>query len=127
VGSNQGQHVVTYRQLPEAEWPRLREAYAGLGGEVPSADLKTAVVAEFEGKIIGLTGIDLVVHAGPRWVAPHWRRRGIALEMGRKVDEVLKAGGAEGYLVFPSNPASEGLCQRLGLEKLPWSVYKRMF
>jgi RimJ/RimL family protein N-acetyltransferase len=119
--------VVTYRVLPPDEWERLKPIYEENNDTLPPVDGNFAIVAEIYGEIIGLTGINTVVHAGPRWVHKRWRRMGIALQMGRLAEEFMKSFELTGYLMFPSNPISEALAERLGLERMPWSVYARKF
>src|ERR1700677_3281503 len=98
-----------YRQLPADEWERLREPYRLNGGELPSQDCSTSIVAEKDSRIVGFWGLNYILHAGPIWVAPEFRGQGVSDSMAEVLDELLRAQGAKGYLMFPSNPRSEAV------------------
>jgi GNAT superfamily N-acetyltransferase len=118
---------VTFRQLPADEWEKLREVYRGQSDDLPPAGQNTAIVAEVDGQIIGMWGVNLVVHAGPLWVDPAWRGKGISDQMGTQVEELVRKLGASGYLMFPSNAGAEKVATRLGLEQPGWKVYRKEF
>ena len=115
------------RQLPEEEWERLREIYEANGDVLPPPDNQTAIVAEVDGKIVGVWGINVQVHAGPLWVDPKWRGLGVPDRMGDALDELVRGLGGKGYLTFPSNAQSERVMQRRGLELKDWKVYVKEF
>lgn len=119
---------VTVRQLSEEEWERLRPQFSAEGEDaLPNPEYTGAVVAEFEGEIIGMFNINLIVHAGALRVNPEWRGRGISDAMGAKVEDLIKQQGGKGYLMFPSNERSEAVARRMGLKETSMRVYERSF
>lgn len=119
--------AVAYRRLQSEEWEKLRPVYASQGAELPSPEYNGAIVAEVDGQIVGMNGLNLIIHAGPLWVHPDWRRLGIATRMGQELDALIKGLGEAGYYSFPSNRNSEAIMQKLGMERLDWTVYRRIF
>lgn len=117
--------TVTCRQLPAEEWDRLETIYRQQSDALPEAAQNTAIVAECDGRIVGMWGINLVAHAGPLWVDPEWRGKGVSDQMNAALNELLRDAGAKGYLMFPSNEASEKVAVRVGLTLTGWKVYKK--
>ena len=117
---------VTYRQISPDEWGRLQEIYRENGAELPEAERNTAIVAEVAGRVVGMWGINLVIHAGPLWVDPEWRGKGVSDGMSKALDALVRPL-ASGYLMFPSNAASERVARRIGLEEMNWKVFRREF
>jgi GNAT superfamily N-acetyltransferase len=118
---------LTIRRLPPEEWEKLRSAYASQGAELPPPEQNTAIVAEADGKIVGLWGINLTVHAGPLWVDPEWRGKGVPDAMSGSLDELIRSFGGRGYLMFPSNKGSEQVAVRMGLRPVNWKIYVKEF
>ena len=118
---------VICRQLPAAEWEKLTEVYRSQSDELPPAEQNTAVVAEVDGRIVGMWGLNLVLHAGPLWVAPEWRGKGVSDQMGAAVEQLARNLGAKGYLMFPSNEHAERAAARAGLTPAQLKVYRKEF
>ncbi|MCE5309637.1 MAG: GNAT family N-acetyltransferase [Acidobacteriales bacterium] len=118
---------VTVRHIPPEEWERLRGTYEQQGDTLPRAEQNTAIVAEVDGKIVGMWGINLLIHAGPLWVDPEWRGKGVPDQMGVALDELVKNAGGKGYLMFPSNKGSEQVAVRMGLKPAAWKIYVKEF
>jgi len=116
---------VTYRQIPPEEWPRLKGIYEANEIPLPPAEKNSAVVAEFEGKIVGMQGIHQIWHAGPIWVAPEWRGVGVSDRMDKEIQRIVRECGASGYFMFPANPFSEAAVRRFGLKEMSWKVFVR--
>ncbi len=112
-------------RLPKQEWARLEPAYAAQGGPLGHEAQNEAIVADAGGEIVGMWALNLVPHAGPLWVAPEWRGRGIAQAMGAALDPVAQGLGMPGYFAFPSNMGAVHVMEKLNMEALPWKVYKR--
>lgn len=119
--------MIAFRELRADEWERLRPIYEENGDTLPSPESNAAFIAEADGKIIGLFGLNLVAHAGPVWVDAEWRGKRIADEMAQQLMKAAEAAGAKGFLMFPSNPQSESLAKRMGLVPVAVKVYKREF
>lgn len=120
--------MITYRNLQPAEWERLRPIYESQGGELPPAGQNAAAIAEADGAVIGMCGVNAVVHCGPLWVDPKWRGQGIADRLVAEADRYIRGLGANAYLMFPSNKGSIAVAERLGLELMTDCViYQRNF
>ena len=122
-----GSQTVEIRQLPPEEWARLTEIYQSQADQLPPSEHNTAIVAEIQGRIVGMFGINLIAHAGPIWVDPEWRGTGISQRMGAALDELIRNSGGKGYLMFPSNRGSELVAIRLGLRPRHVKVYQREY
>ncbi len=118
---------MTVRMLPDAEWEKARPIYEAHGDKLPELGSGQIIVAEADGQIIGLWGVNMVLHAGPLWVAPEFRRMGVADEMGKAVDAMAQGLGAKGYLMFPSNRGAVAVAERMHLTPTEWVVYRRDF
>jgi GNAT superfamily N-acetyltransferase len=119
--------ALTCRQLPPEEWSNLADIYRAQADELPQAEQNTAIVAEVDGRIVGMWGLNLIAHAGPLWVDPEWRGQGVPDRMGHALDELVKRLGGKGYLTFPSHRGAEEAMIRLGLTPTTWKVFKREF
>lgn len=116
---------VTCRRIPPEEWHRLREVYESNGMPLPPAERNSGVIAEVDGQIVGHQGLHTLLHAGPLWVAPEWRGRGVSDGMNFEIERIVREMGASAYFMFPSNAQSENAVRRFGLSKLPWQVFVR--
>lgn len=118
---------VTYRHLPEEEWNRLRHIYESHGDVLPSSESASAFVAEVDGKIIGMVGINLVAHIGPLFVEQEHREQGIATELVNQAKSFLKENGAHGCVMFPSNARSEKVAMKAGLRDMNCKLFGKEF
>ena len=116
---------VTYRQIPSEEWHRLQEIYEDNGMPLPPAEKNSAVIAEFEGKVVGMQGLHQIWHGGPLWVAPEWRGGGVSDRMDKEIQRIVRECGASRYVMFPSTPFSEAAVRRFGLKETGWPVFIR--
>jgi ribosomal protein S18 acetylase RimI-like enzyme len=94
----------------------------------PTKSLLSAAVIQLPDEtIVGMLGFELIPHAGPLWVKPEFRRNGLAVALYQMIESQLSQNHGTGYYTFMSNDASKALAQKLGLEKLPWEVWKREY
>ncbi|HLG97143.1 MAG TPA: GNAT family N-acetyltransferase [Bryobacteraceae bacterium] len=117
-------HDITIRLLPDSEWARLKDIYAANGWELPSPEHNRAVVAEHAGEIIGMWGMNAIAHAGPLYVAPEFRKQGIAVLLGRGVEREMLSLAEGRFLVFASNPGSIAVARKLGYREHGWKVFE---
>jgi hypothetical protein len=115
----------TYRQLPVEEWHRLQGIYEANGDVLPPSGNNLAIVAELDGRIVGLWGCNVIVHAGPLWVDTEWRGLGVSDAMGDQLEATLRSENIPGYLMFPSNAQSERVAQRRGLTEMNCKIFKK--
>jgi len=114
-------------EIDPAAWARLAPIYLSQGDVLPSAEQNRAIIAEENGKIVGMCGINLVAHVGPLWVDPDRRGQGLAHGMTQAAEDLIRKLGGRGYLMFPSNEASRRVTEKMGLEAVDWKVYRREF
>ena len=94
----------------------------------PTKSLLSAAVIQLPDEtIVGMLGFELILHVGPLWVKPEFRRNGLAVALYQMIESQLSQNHGTGYYTFPGNEASIGVVKKLGLEKLPWEVWKREY
>ncbi len=118
---------MTIREIEPQEWERLAPVYEVNGDRLPPTASSRVFIAECEGKIVGMCGLNVIAHVGPLWVDPEYRGRGIAELVVSKADDAVLDCGGIGYFMFPSTPESVKVVEKLGLSKRAWSVYERNF
>lgn len=109
--------------LPPERWHELAEVFRGEFGtdEMPDPE-RTEIRAEFdsEGSVMCFYLLERVVHAGPFYVAPGWRGRGLAREMAQEALRLTE--GEEGYIAA-TRPEVEHLAGDLGLVRITGSLW----
>ena len=118
----------TFRLLPPEEWTRLvetgMEPFVSFG--LPDPEHWRLIVAEVEGRIIGLSGLYNSVHNDPWWIAPEARHsptvvRGLWRETKKVLDE---AGVSFIYAtVADQQPEVQAMVQRLGYVPAPGKLF----
>lgn len=114
---------ITYRVLPADEWYKLSDIYPE-DKPMPSPITASAVVAEEDGKLVGVLFMQLAFHLEPIIItnANVDFRRLVALH-----DEQLKEAGGGGYYAFA--PESNGKIGRMaeitGMKPLDYKVYMK--
>lgn len=107
----------TYRFLPTEEWERLK----GLGPHdewIPSPAIGSVIVAEHEGKIVGLACLQLIMHIEPVWIATEERSGVVGPTLWNHAVESLKGIGIKNFLTFSDNDEVSGYLERLGMQRL---------
>lgn len=116
------------RLMKRDELFKLKKLWKEQGSSLDPENLLTAAVAETEDeRIIGVCGFELVPHLGPIYIQDGHRNQGIGSLLIGEIEKNLSQKPHTGYYTFPSNDASINLMKKLGLEKLPWEVWKREY
>ena len=117
------------RLLKRDELFKLRRFYKARGSPIdPSKQLLTAAIAEtVDEHIVGFCGFELIPHVGPIEILPEFQKQGLGTSLYKLIESQLDKTPNTGYYTFPSNDASKALVKKLGLEKLPWEVWKREY
>lgn len=117
---------MTFRFLRPEEWHLLDHVW---GDEQihPTPDQYLAAVAMDEGKVVALQCIGLIPHGGPLWVDEKYRGQALWKPVNQLLEMVLSKIPGSGYYMLPSNRRAERVCEKLGLKKLPWSIFRREF
>jgi len=117
--------------LPKLQWGRLRKIYKENNARISpcSPNIVTHVVAQLPDEtIVGSLSLELIPHAGGLWIAEPFRGQGVAVKLYKEIEnKVLTQVSNSGYYTFPSNPTAVRVMEKLGLEKMPWEVWRRSY
>ncbi len=118
---------MTIREIEPQEWERLAPIYEANGDRLPPTGANRVVVAEVNGEIVGMCGLNLIAHVGPLWVHEDFRGFGVAGAVASKAGSLAVELGGAGYFMFPSTLASVKVVEKLGLKERAWKVFERIF
>lgn len=93
---------------------------------VPDPKLSIVIVAEEGDEIIGMRVLRPLLWAGSMWVDDRHRRKGVATEIQKVVEQTIqKVGLGNEYFMFPSTNVAESTVESFGLTPLPHlTVYR---
>lgn len=115
---------VTYRWLKKEEWGRIAEIFRRHEVEPPNEDISIMVVAEDNGKVVGLLPFQLVGHAEPLWIAEGYHGRVNWKQMVGMIEAGIRDTVPQ-YFVFAPNERIARMCEIAGMERLPWTIFRR--
>ena len=112
---------MTYRMLPQEEWPRLIDIMAKQGKDVPNPAASSAAVAEDDdGNIVGVLFFQLVMHMEPLILEnPYVRFDRLAQCLHGSVSQFKGLA----YYAFSESDTVAGMAARMGFEELPYKVH----
>jgi predicted N-acetyltransferase YhbS len=116
---------VTYRVLGSDEAGKLMPLLKEQGWGLPYPHQASAVVAEYEGKIVAFAVLQILPNVGPLWVAPEWRATGLAEGVTRELVKYMLANGTGACIAVATNPFSEHLCRVLGMKEISGKLFAR--
>jgi hypothetical protein len=111
---------MTYRFLADGESSKVAHIFSEMGCDIPS--VMRIFVGEENGEIVSFQCLHQVWHAGPVWVKPEMRGKGLWAEMQSIFEKQLPAGF--GFYQFGTAENESQLC-RLGLKPLGWTVWAK--
>ncbi len=113
------------RVLEPQEWDKLKPIFTEFNAPIPQPSVATAVIAENEaGEIVGLLMLQLVLHSEPLWIRADQQHNGLWRDLHREMEaQFSKTGGT--YYAFSPRGGIAKMTEEVGMEKLPWSVYKK--
>ena len=113
------------RVLAAEEWDKLKPIFAEYTAPVPRPEVATAIVAENEaGEIVGLLMLQLTLHAEPLWIRGDQQHNGLWRDLHHEMEvQFAKTGGT--YYAFAPRGGMAKITEAVGMEKLPWIVYKK--
>jgi hypothetical protein len=116
----------TVSLLAPERYSELEPIFEEYGGTLPNPDTSYVIVAEEDGEILAFWVVQAQVHIEPFWVSPAARGRSglFAKQMIPHILAALKADGAEEFFAFAPDDAIFDYLARLGLEPLPWVVFR---
>lgn len=124
------QSEIAYEILDPEKWAELNPIFEANGATIPHPSVATAAVARDEsGKIRGMLILQLVYHAEPLWIDKEYTGRVSFLTLLEKLEGLFamqEGQDLRGYYVFAPDKMVEGMAKVAGLEKMPWSVYRKV-
>ncbi len=114
----------TYRWLKKEEWGRIAAIFREHDVEPPSEEISIVAVAEENGRIVGLLPLQLVAHAEPLWIAPGHEGKVSWKRLLAMIDAGVRKTVTQYYIFSPDSRIAR-MCELVGLERLPWSVFRR--
>lgn len=114
--------TLTFRELPKEEWHKLLPIFLKNGSEPPAADFSKIVVAEDEGKIVGMHCLSLSARIGPMWLDEDYRGQHIWEDMFERLESYM-AGLNQPYFMFTRDDRTEYMAKKFGLRPLDWKVW----
>ncbi len=118
---------MTIREIEPQEWERLAPIYEANGDHLPSPEANRVIIAEVNGEIVGMCGLNTIVHVGPLWVSEKHRGMGVSGRMAARVASIVADAGEVGYFMFPSTQESVKAVEKMGLKERAWKVFERIF
>jgi len=88
-----------------------------------SPDFSRVLVAEVDGKIVGISCLQAVPFVGPLLVLPKYRGTGIADKLAEDTFGSLHAMNARGWIVIAESPHVPKLCEKEGMRKVESPVF----
>jgi hypothetical protein len=117
--------MLTSRELPWQEWPKLAGTglEAGLGRLAPSF-AKVVVVEDESGAVVACWAAMLMVHAEGLWIAPEHRLQvGVAVRLWRQMKRAVRAFGASSVMTGADRDDIAQLLEAHGGVKVPMQEY----
>lgn len=119
---------VTIRELPAAEWERLRLGVPILAGELPDPNKTAVMVIEEAGEIVGWWFVFYAIHVEPMLIPPHLRKNPSVIRQlwGGVLNILDRAQANLAFAVIEDKDLPNGNADyagRLGFQKLAGSLY----
>lgn len=116
------------RVIKADEWEKIRGVFEQEGGKLPNPHFSTAIVAEDEGEIVGFWCLELVPHAGPLYVSPIYRGKGLHKELMAEMEKkLMNHQRGTGFYVFSDTERTDHICEQAGMKEMGWKVWKREY
>jgi predicted N-acetyltransferase YhbS len=116
---------VRFRVLAPHESGKLMPLLKENGWGLPYPDQATAVVGEYQGKIVAFVVLQMLPMVGPVWVEPSWRGSGLAEGIVKELVKRMIENGKEACIAIAQNPFTEHFCRVLGMTEVDGKLFKR--
>jgi len=116
----------TYRWLEsptQEEWLAIDSLLEKYNWMSLAPDFSKVLVAEVNGKIVGISCVQAMPFVGPLLVLPRWRGTGIAEKLADDTIESLRSMNARGWLVVADSPHVPKLCRKHGMRQIDSPVF----
>ena len=112
---------MTYRLLKAEEWERLIPLFAKYGFQVPHLIAAAVAIAEDDqGEIQGVWVMQMALHTEPLILeSPKVN----FMRLFQTLVQPLEGKSGLAYYGFTDRPVTEGMAEKLGLERLPYTGF----
>ena len=116
---------VTHRLLNRDEWGKIEFIFQENGVEPPNKDISFIVVEELDGEITQILTLQLVGHSEPWWCREDRRGKSSVVPLVNLLNQVAERIGLSEYFAFAPNENIAKACSIVGMEELPWKVFRK--
>ena len=113
------------RLIKPEEWAALEKVFLEEGGQMPDPAASTAAVAFDERGLAGFWTLQRCWHAGPLWVRPDLRGKGLWRKLHAAIDALFSRRKGSGYYSFSGEPKVEAIFRDLGYRDLGYTVWAK--
>ena len=117
---------VSYRWLEsptQEEWLAIDSLLEKYHWMSLAPDFSRVLVAEVDGKIVGISCLQQVPFCGPLIVDREYRGNGVAEKLADDTIDSLRSMNARGWIVVAESPHVPKLCVKHGMRKLDSPVF----
>jgi len=115
------------RLIRPEEWAQLAPIFEQEGGRLPDPSRATAAVAFDEKGLAGFWTLQQMYHAGPLWIRPDLRGKGLWRKLHAVIDGLFHRQPGTGYYSFAGEPKVEAIFRQLGYTAVPYTLWKKEF
>lgn len=111
------------RECPLELWDKIDKILESRGWASLNRETSRILLAEHEGKIVGLNVFQMVPFAGPLFVVPSLRGTGLAEELADRMLEFLRGAGARTWIATAESPHAARLCESRGMKEIDMPLF----
>lgn len=115
---------VQYRWLETEELHLVDPIFEEQGWTKLNEATSRVIVAQKDGKIVGLCTLQLFPHTEPLYCSPEVRGTGVAEELADRMKAFLDEIQVRGYQAMADNEFAEKICIDRGMTKITAPVYR---
>lgn len=114
---------ITYRWLLPEEYDIIDPIIVANGGDTPDPSLSMVYGAFLGSSLVGFHVLQFCAHAEPLWIDPEFRGRVSWREFQRGIESLFDRAAGGVYYIFPESERVAKLCERGGMQRLPYPIY----
>ncbi len=114
--------MITIERLPPEQFDSLEAIEEGFRPD-PSSSI--AVVAKYDGEIIGRLMLLPVAHVEGAWVHERFRNGTILERMTKEIEKQAREAGISTVFVYSQTAEMDGYIERLGYDRSPLRVFRK--
>lgn len=113
---------MTYRPVEARDYDQIKDIYEAERGVIPPPGCFGGIVALDGDRVVGYWGAEVVLHAGPLWVAPEYRNKRVWYALGKHLQKFFK-GRVPAILSFSKSDRSSHIFKTLGMTDTGMTVF----